>query len=48
MQSRTIGLFGGTTIQRVVMVDATTGETQDLAIEDVPQWVCLLYTSRCV
>ena len=39
MQSRTIGLFGGTTISRVVMVDATTGETQDLAIEDVPQWV---------
>lgn len=39
VQSRTIGLFGGTTIQRVVVVDATTGETQDLAIEDVPQWV---------
>ena len=39
VQSRTLGLFGGTTIQRVVMVDATTGETQDLAIEDVPQWV---------
>lgn len=39
VQSRTIGLFGGTTIQRVVMVDATTGETQDLAITDVPQWV---------
>ena len=39
VQSRTSGLFGGTTIQRVVMVDATTGETQDLAIEDVPQWV---------
>ncbi|RNL45100.1 Tat pathway signal sequence [Paraeggerthella hongkongensis] len=39
VQTRTIGLFGGTTIQRVVMVDATTGETQDLAIQDVPQWV---------
>lgn len=39
VQTRTIGLFGGTTIKRVVMVDATTGETQDLAIEDVPQWV---------
>ena len=39
VQSRTIGLFGGTTIERVVMVDATTGETQDLAIGDVPQWV---------
>ena len=39
VQTRTIGLFGGTTIQRVVIVDATTGETQELAIEDVPQWV---------
>ncbi len=39
VQTRTIGLFGGTDIERVVMVDATTGECQDLAIEDVPQWV---------
>lgn len=39
VQTRTIGLFGGTTISRVVMVDATTGECTDLAIEDVPQWV---------
>ena len=39
VQTRTIGLFGGTDISRVVMVDATTGECTDLAIEDVPQWV---------
>lgn len=39
VQTRTIGLFGGTTINRVVLCNATTGETQDLAIEDVPQWV---------
>ena len=39
VRTRTIGLFGGTDISRVVMVDATTGECQDLAIEDVPQWV---------
>ena len=39
VQTRTIGLFGGTDIERVVMVDATTGECQDLAIEGVPQWV---------
>ena len=39
VQTRTIGLFGGTDIERVVMVDATTGECQDLAIEEVPQWV---------
>ena len=28
------------------MVDATTGETQDLAIEDVPQWVDHAYPDR--
>lgn len=39
VQTRTIGLFGGTDISRVVMVDATTGECADLAIQDVPQWV---------
>ena len=35
----TIGLFGGETITRVVLCDATTGECQDLALEDCPQWV---------
>ena len=39
VQTRTIGLFGGTDISRVVLVDATTGECYDYAIEDVPQWV---------
>ena len=46
VQSRTIGLFGGTTIERVVMVDATTGEMQDLAIGDVPQWVDHAYPTE--
>ncbi len=35
----TIGLFGGVTIGRVVLVNAITGETIDYDIEDVPQWV---------
>ncbi len=35
----TIGLFGGQTISRVVLCDATTGETQDLAVEECPEWV---------
>jgi hypothetical protein len=39
VQARTIGLFGGNTISRVIMVDAVSGATEDLAIEDVPQWV---------
>lgn len=45
VQERTIGLFGGTTIQRVVLCNASTGETQDLAIGDVPQWVDRAYPS---
>lgn len=43
VQTRTIGLFGGTTISRVVLCDATTGECQDLAVEDCPQWVDCVY-----
>lgn len=39
----TIGLFGGQTVSRVVMCDASTGECQDIAIEDVPQWVDRAY-----
>lgn len=45
VQTRTIGLFGGETITRVVLVNASTGETQDMAIEDVPQWVDRAYPS---
>ncbi|WP_241159105.1 Tat pathway signal sequence [Adlercreutzia sp. ZJ141] len=46
VQTRTIGLFGGTTVNRVVMCDATTGECQDLAIDEVPQWVDRAYPAN--
>lgn len=46
VQTRTIGLFGGTTISRVVLCDATTGETQDIAIGEVPQWVDRVYPAE--
>ena len=46
VQKRTIGLFEGTTIQRVVLVNACTGETQDYAIEDCPQWIDRAYPSN--
>jgi hypothetical protein len=39
VQTRTIGLFGGTDIKRVVLCDATTGELQDIAVEECPSWV---------
>lgn len=45
VQKRTIGLFGGETISRVVLVDACTGECEDYAIEDCPQWVDRAYPS---
>ena len=43
VQRRTIGLFEGTTIARVVLVNACTGETEDYAIEDCPTWVDRAY-----
>lgn len=39
----TIGLFGGETISRAVLVNASTGECQDLAVADVPEWVDRVY-----
>lgn len=45
VQRRTIGLFEGTTVARVVLVNACTGETQDYAVEDVPAWVDRAYPS---
>ena len=40
-----IGLFGGVTIGRVVLCNAVTGETEDYAIEDVPQWIDRAYSA---
>jgi hypothetical protein len=41
----TIGLFGGVTIGRVVILNAITGETTDYAVEDVPTWVDTVYSA---
>lgn len=46
VRSFTIGLFGGETVKRAVLVDASTGETQDLAVEDIPEWVDRVYPSE--
>ena len=45
VQSKTIGLFGGTTIARVVLVNACTGETEDYAVGECPAWVDRAYPS---
>ena len=34
-----IGLFGGETVGRVVLCNAITGETEDYAIDEVPEWI---------
>ncbi len=41
-----IGLFGGETVGRVVMVNAVTGECTDYAVEDVPTWVDKVYSAN--
>lgn len=46
VQTRTIGLFGGADISRVVLCDAVTGECIDYKIDEVPQWVDRAYPSE--
>ena len=48
VQKKTVGLFEGTTISRVVLVNACTGETQDYALADCPQWVDRAYPSDLI
>lgn len=40
-----IGLFGGVTIGRVVLCNAITGETEDYAVDDAPQWIDRAYSA---
>lgn len=40
-----IGLFGGVTVGRVVLCNAVTGETEDYAIDEVPQWIDRAYSA---
>ena len=41
-----IGLFGGKTIGRVVLCNASTGECYDYAVEEVPTWVDKVYSAE--
>ena len=45
MKKFNIGLFGGTTIGRVVLCNAITGETKDYKIEDAPEWIDRAYSA---
>lgn len=40
-----IGLFGGVTIGRVVLCNAVTGETEDYAVDEAPQWIDRAYSA---
>ncbi|WP_276685766.1 Tat pathway signal sequence, partial [Slackia piriformis] len=42
----TIGLFGGETVSRAVLVNASTGECQDLDVSEVPEWVDRVYPAN--
>lgn len=42
----TIGLFGGQTIGRAVLVNAITGEHKDYAVKDIPKWVDRVYSAE--
>lgn len=44
----TIGLFGGYTIDRVILCDATTGACTELAVTDVPQWVDRVFPAELI
>lgn len=41
-----IGLFGGETVGRVVLVNAVTGECIDYDVTEVPQWVDKVYSAE--
>lgn len=43
VETKTIGLFGGTDIQGVIIVDAITGAHEYYDVADVPQWVDKVY-----
>ncbi len=44
----TIGLFSGTDMQSVLLVDAVTGDIQKYAIADVPAWVDTVYPADMI
>lgn len=46
VEDKTIGLFGGTDIIGVILVDAITGEHEYYDVEDVPNWVDQVYDAR--
>jgi len=48
VHEKKIGLFGGTDVKNVIMLNASTGEHQKISIEDVPTWVDRVFESELV
>jgi len=46
VKNYTIGLFGGQTVGRVVIVNAITGVHKDYAVKDVPKWVDRVFSAE--
>ncbi len=44
----TIGLFGGKDIKEIIMLNACTGESKLIALEDVPEWVDRAYSADLI
>lgn len=42
----TIGLFGGKTVQKVVLVNAITGESNEYEVGNIPQWVDRVFSAE--
>lgn len=45
VKSYTIGLFGGETVGRVVLVNAITGDLSNYKVSEVPEWVDRVYSA---
>jgi len=43
-----IGLFGGTDVKEVIMLNASTGEHKKMKVEEVPTWVDRVFESELV
>lgn len=43
-----IGLFGGTDVKEVIMLNASTGEHQKIRVEEVPAWVDTVFEAKLV
>ncbi len=46
VKNYTIGLFGGQTVGRVVIINAITGKREDYSVEDVPKWVDRVFSAE--